>query len=187
MARHIHMTVFSGNLIGTMADVDEDASARRYMELLRARLRQVYSDAEADIRLLGSSFCNAGPRWGRWASGQDYLPDNSALVTCDRYAELAGRERARKQRIQIAKMARGKGVEAFALVTPQQLAENPDKILRTWQYADDAERRDLGEPDQRVEMTVARPSPVRTAEPRTPGVRVHADRRRRGLRALRAQ
>ena len=82
---------------------------------------------------------------------------------------------------------RAKGVEAFAPVTPQQLAENPDKILRTWQYADDAERRDLGEPDQRVEMTVARPSPVRTAEPRTPGVRVHADRRRRGLRALRAQ
>ena len=91
------------------------------------------------------------------------------------------------KRIQIANLARGKGVKAFALVTPQQLAENPDKILRMWQYASDAERRDLGEPDQRVEMTAARPSPVRTAEPRTPGVRVHADRRQRGLRALRAQ
>ena len=84
-------------------------------------------------------------------------------------------------------MARGKGVDAFALVTPQQLAENPDKILRMRQYTGDAERRDLGEPDQRMEMIAARPSPVRTAEPRTPGVRVHADRRRRGLRGLRAQ
>ena|SRR5918911_5261410 len=82
---------------------------------------------------------------------------------------------------------RGKGVDAFALVTPQQLAENPDKVLRTWQYAGDAERRALGEPDQRVKMTAARPSPVRTAEPRMPGVRVHVDRRRCGLRAPRAQ
>ena len=80
-------------------------------------------------------------------------------------------------------MARGKGVEAFALVTLQQLAENPDKILCMWPYAGDAERRDLSEPDQRVEMTAARPSPVRTAEPRTSGVRVHANRRRYGLRA----
>jgi hypothetical protein len=52
-----------------------------------------------------------------------------------------------------------------------------------WQYAGDAERRDLGEPDQRVEMTAARPSPIRTAEPRTPGVRIHANRQWRGLRA----
>ena len=51
MARHIHMTVFGGNLIGTMTDVDEDASARRYVELLHARLRQAYPDAEVDIRL----------------------------------------------------------------------------------------------------------------------------------------
>ena len=51
MARHIHMTVFSGNLIGTMTDVDEDASVRRYVELLHARLRQAYPDAEVDIRL----------------------------------------------------------------------------------------------------------------------------------------
>ena len=115
------------------------------------------------------------------------MPDSSGLVTCDRYAERAERERARKQRIQIARLARGKGVDAFALVTPQQLAETPDKVLRTWQYAGDAERRDLGEPDQRMEMTAARPSSVRTAEPRTPGVRVHADRRQRGLRALRTQ
>jgi hypothetical protein len=56
-----------------------------------------------------------------------------------------------------------------------------------WQDAGDAERRDLGEPDQRVEMTAARPRPVRTAEPRMPGVRVHVDRRQRGLRAFRAQ
>ena len=56
-----------------------------------------------------------------------------------------------------------------------------------WQYAGDAERRDLSEPDQRVEMTAARPSPVRTAELRTPGVRIHADRQPRGLRTLRAQ
>jgi hypothetical protein len=118
-----------------------------------------------------------------WVSGQDYLPDSSGLVPCDRYAELAERERARKQRIQIARLARGKGGEAFALVTPQPLAENPDKILRRWPYAGNAERRDLGEPDQRVAMTAARASPVRTAEPRTPGVRVHVDRRRRGLRA----
>jgi hypothetical protein len=51
MARYIHMTVFTGNLIGAMADVDEDASARRYVELLRVRLRQAYPDAETDIRL----------------------------------------------------------------------------------------------------------------------------------------
>ena len=51
MARHIHMTVFSGNLIGSAAGIDEDASARRYVELLRARLRQAYPDAEIDIRL----------------------------------------------------------------------------------------------------------------------------------------
>ena len=52
-----------------------------------------------------------------------------------------------------------------------------------WQDAGDAERRALGEPDQRVKMTAARPSPVRTAEPRMPGVRVHVDRRWCGLRA----
>jgi hypothetical protein len=51
MARYIHMTVFTGNLIGTMSGIDEDASARRYVELLRARLRQAYPDAETDIRL----------------------------------------------------------------------------------------------------------------------------------------
>jgi hypothetical protein len=51
MARYIHMTVLTGNLIGTMAGIDEDVSARRYVELLRARLRQAYPDAETDIRL----------------------------------------------------------------------------------------------------------------------------------------
>jgi hypothetical protein len=51
MARYVHMTVLTGNLIGTMAGIDEDASARRYVELLRARLRQAYPDAETDIRL----------------------------------------------------------------------------------------------------------------------------------------
>ena len=51
MPRYIHMTVLTGNLIGTMAGIDEDASARRYVELLRARLRQAYPDAETDIRL----------------------------------------------------------------------------------------------------------------------------------------
>ena len=51
MVRHIHMTVLSGNLIGTRAGIDEEASARRYVELLRARLRQTYPDAETDIRL----------------------------------------------------------------------------------------------------------------------------------------
>ena len=51
MARHIHMTILTGNLIGAMAGIDEDASARRYVELLRARLRQAYPDAEMDIRL----------------------------------------------------------------------------------------------------------------------------------------
>jgi hypothetical protein len=51
MARYIHMTVFTGNLIGTMAGIDEEASARRYVELLRARLRQAYPDAETGIRL----------------------------------------------------------------------------------------------------------------------------------------
>jgi hypothetical protein len=51
MARHIHMTVFTGNLIGSAAGIDEDASARRYVELLCARLRQAYPDAETDIRL----------------------------------------------------------------------------------------------------------------------------------------
>jgi hypothetical protein len=45
------MTVLTGNLIGTKAGIDEDASARRYVELLRARLRQAYPDAETDIRL----------------------------------------------------------------------------------------------------------------------------------------
>jgi hypothetical protein len=51
MGRYIHMTVLTGNLIGTMAGIDEEASARRYVELLRARLRQAYPDAETDIRL----------------------------------------------------------------------------------------------------------------------------------------
>jgi hypothetical protein len=51
MAKHIHMTVLTGNLIGSAAGIDEDASARRYVELLRARLRQAYPDAETDIRL----------------------------------------------------------------------------------------------------------------------------------------
>src|SRR4051794_38851759 len=68
---------------------------------------------------------------------------------------------------------RGKGVEAMTMVTPQQLAENPDKVLRMWQYADDAERRDLGEPDQRGEMTAApEPRPDRgAAHARRPGPR----------------
>jgi hypothetical protein len=51
MARYIHMPVLAGNLIGTKAGIDEEASARRYVELLRAWLRQAYPDAETDIRL----------------------------------------------------------------------------------------------------------------------------------------
>jgi hypothetical protein len=51
MARHIHMTVLTGNLVGNAAGIDEDASARRYLELLRTQLRQAYPDAETDIRL----------------------------------------------------------------------------------------------------------------------------------------
>ena len=51
MATYIHMTVLTGNLIDAIAGIDEEASARRYVELLRARLRQAYPDAETDIRL----------------------------------------------------------------------------------------------------------------------------------------
>lgn len=55
MATYIHMTVLTGNLIGGAAGIDEEASARRYVELLRARLRAAYPDAETDIRLASAT------------------------------------------------------------------------------------------------------------------------------------
>jgi hypothetical protein len=61
-------------------------------------------------------------------------------------------ERARKQRLQVARGAQTKGVEALAAMTPQDLARLPTATVRLLEYADTTERKDLGEPDQRVEI-----------------------------------
>jgi hypothetical protein len=61
-------------------------------------------------------------------------------------------KKARQQRLQVARAARGKGVEALALLAPPELAKLPSALVRVLEYADTCERKDLGEPDQRVAL-----------------------------------
>ena len=61
--------------------------------------------------------------------------------------------KARQQRLQVARAARDKGVEALAQMAPSDLARLPSAVVRLLEYADITERRDLGEPDQRVELS----------------------------------
>jgi hypothetical protein len=61
-------------------------------------------------------------------------------------------KKARQQRLQVARAARGKGVEALARLMPDDLARLPSAVVRLLEYADSCERRDMGEPDQRVEI-----------------------------------
>jgi hypothetical protein len=52
----------------------------------------------------------------------------------------------------VARAARGKGVEALALLAPPDLARLPSALVRLLEYADTCERKDMGEPDQRVTL-----------------------------------
>jgi hypothetical protein len=61
-------------------------------------------------------------------------------------------KKARQQRLQVARAARGKGVEALALLAPPDLARLPSALVRLLEYADACERKDMGEPDQRVAL-----------------------------------
>jgi uncharacterized membrane protein len=77
-----------------------------------------------------------------------------------RIAEEAAKK-ARQQRLQVARAARGKGVEALALLAPPDLARLPSALVRLLEYADTCERKDMGEPDQRVALEGKDGSPVR--------------------------
>jgi uncharacterized membrane protein len=69
-------------------------------------------------------------------------------------------KKARQQRLQVARAARGKGVEALALLAPPDLARLPSALVRLLEYADTCERKDLGEPDQRVALEGKDGSPI---------------------------
>ena len=70
-------------------------------------------------------------------------------------------KKARQQRLQVARAARGKGVEALALLAPPDLARLPSALVRLLEYADGCERKDMGEPDQRVALEGTDGGPVR--------------------------
>jgi hypothetical protein len=59
MARYIHMTVLTGNLIGTIAGIDEEASARRYVDR-GARPSVVPSHAWGESSARGRALLHAG-------------------------------------------------------------------------------------------------------------------------------
>jgi hypothetical protein len=93
----------------------------------------------------------------RWCSAHAWVKRVAAYER--EQAEIAAREeaerrrRAREERLQVARGARAKGVEALMLVSPQELAHRPGDIVRLLEYADNGERKDLGEPDQKVELS----------------------------------
>jgi hypothetical protein len=97
---------------------------------------------------------------GRWCTAHGWVErvrayDAQVAAEAEQRAReerLAEIERARKQRLQVARAARGKGVEALATMTPKDLARLPLATIRLLEYADTTERKDLGEPDQRVEV-----------------------------------
>jgi uncharacterized membrane protein len=70
-------------------------------------------------------------------------------------------KKARQQRLQVARAARGKGVEGLALLAPVDLAKLPSALVRLLEYADACERKDMGEPDQRLELGGPDGSPIR--------------------------
>jgi hypothetical protein len=70
-------------------------------------------------------------------------------------------KKARQQRLQVARAARGKGVEGLTLLAPADLAKLPSALIRLLEYADACERKDMGEPDQRVELGGPDGNPVR--------------------------
>src|ERR671939_1776203 len=53
-------------------------------------------------------------------------------------------KKARQQRLQVVRAARGKGVEALALLTPAELAWLPSALVGLLEYADCCERNDMG-------------------------------------------
>jgi hypothetical protein len=69
-------------------------------------------------------------------------------------------KKARQQRLQVARGAHGKGVEALTLLAPADLARLPSALVRLLGYADACERRDMGEPDQRVEVGGPEGNPI---------------------------
>jgi GNAT superfamily N-acetyltransferase len=98
---------------------------------------------------------------GRWSAAHGWVERVAAYdaqVAAEaearaREERLAEIERARKQRLQVARAARGKGVEALAAMSAQQLAHLPSGTVRLLEYADRTERLDLGEAEQRVEVS----------------------------------
>jgi hypothetical protein len=69
-------------------------------------------------------------------------------------------KKARQPRLQVARAARGKGVEGLALLAPADLARLPSAVVRLLEYADACERKDLGEPDQRVAVEGSGGGPI---------------------------
>lgn len=69
-------------------------------------------------------------------------------------------KKSRQQRLQVARAARGKGVEGLALLAPADLARLPSALVRLLEYADACERKDMGEPDQRVALEGRDGSPI---------------------------
>jgi hypothetical protein len=96
--------------------------------------------------------------WSRhfgWAARVAAYDAEIAAVTDQkaRAERLAEIERRRKQRLQVAAVVRGKGVEGLAALQPTDLARLPSAIVRLLDYADKTEMAALGEPDQRVELS----------------------------------
>jgi hypothetical protein len=92
-------------------------------------------------------------RWSKAHAWQERIAAHEKKLA-EQAAQEEGdeRRRARKQRLQVARGARSKGVEALTTLTAQDLARLPSALVRLLEYADNTERKDLGEPDQRVEV-----------------------------------
>jgi hypothetical protein len=92
----------------------------------------------------------------RWSSAHDWVRRAAAYDAAEAAREEAEaaeqRKKARQQRLQVARGARSKGVEALTQLTAAELARLPSALVRLLEYADSTERKDLGEPDQRVEV-----------------------------------
>jgi|SRR5919202_520892 uncharacterized membrane protein len=133
------------------------------------------------LRAFSDYLAQAPPRslerlYERYRSGTEPAPPTRRLTTLKQWStqhawqeRVAEHERqiaqeaakkARQQRLQVARAARGKGVEALALLAPPDLARLPSALVRLLEYADTCERKDLGEPDQRVALEGRDGSPI---------------------------
>lgn len=111
---------------------------------------------QRSIDKVAQQLAKSRPLIARWSKAHAWVERAAAyerkLAEHAAAEEAEDRRRARKQRLQVARGARSKGVEALTTLTAQDLARLPSALVRLLEYADSTERKDLGEPDSRVEV-----------------------------------